>query len=111
MVQPGSRPCDAGCRVVRSTEKLYGISPTGDVGLLIIHRGALFLAIIVGTLFAIVDPGVRRAMSGVVAVSVLGFLFLYVRAGMPEGALRTIAIVDLVAVVPLCFVAWAAWRG
>ena len=91
------------------TERLYDLSPTGDVGLLIIHRGALFLAIIVAVLFAIFDPATRRAASVIVAVSMVGFLFVYARAGFPEGALRTIALADFVALIPLIFVSWKAW--
>ena len=91
-------------------ERLYGVAPDGDVGLLIVHRGALFLAILVTSLFAMFNPAVRRAASVIVAISVVGFLFAYARAGMPEGALRTIAIADLVALAPLALVSWAAWR-
>ena len=91
------------------TQRMYDIAPGGDVGILIVHRGALFLAIIVTALFAAFDPAVRRAASVIVAVSVIGFLFVYIRANMPPGALRTIAIADLVAVLPLVFVTWNAW--
>lgn len=93
------------------TQRLYDVSPDGDVGLLIVHRGALFLAILVTSLIALFDPEVRRAAFVIVAISVAGFLFAYVRAGMPDGALRTIAIVDLIALLPLAFVGWAAWRS
>jgi len=91
------------------TQRMYDIAPHGDVGILIVHRGALFLAIIVTALFAALDPAVRRAASVIVAVSVIGFLFVYVRANMPPGALRTIAIADFVALLPLAFVTWNAW--
>jgi hypothetical protein len=93
------------------TEKLYGISPTGDVGILTIHRGALFLAILAAALMAVFDPATRRMASIIVAISVVGFLFVYARAGMPAGALRSIALVDLIAVIPLIFVSYHAWRA
>jgi len=92
------------------TEQLYGLSPTGDVGLLIVHRGGLFLAVIVACFIAIAEPPVRRAISGIVAISVVGFLFVYVRGAMPEGALRTIAIADCIALAPLAFVTLQAWK-
>jgi len=34
------------------TETLYGVPPTGATGMLLIHRGASFLAIVAVTLFA-----------------------------------------------------------
>lgn len=92
-------------------ETLYGISPQDDLGLLIVHRGALFLAIVVASLFGMMHPASRRLAAVVVAISVLGFLWLYAGAGFPDGALRTIAIVDAIALVPLAIVSIAAWRG
>jgi hypothetical protein len=46
----------------------------------------------------------------VVAISVVSFLWLYFRAGMPSGPLKTIALVDLVGLAPLLLVVWSAWR-
>ncbi len=90
--------------------RLYGVDPAGDVGVLIVHRGALFLAIVVLCLFAAVDPVARRATSLAVAISVVAYLILYVWSGQPQGSLRTVALVDLVALVPLGFVLFGAWR-
>ena len=92
------------------TQRLYSVSPTGDVGVLIVHRGALFLGIVVACLWAWIDPGARRALSIIVSISVVGFLFVYWRAGLPAGSLRTIAIADLIALLPLGYVIYAAWR-
>ena len=91
-------------------EQLYGVSPTGDLGVLIAHRGALFLAIVAACVLAVFDPPARRALSVVVAISVIGFLALYLRAGAPSGPLRTIAIVDAATLLPLALVVVAAWR-
>lgn len=90
--------------------KLYGFDGQDVLGVLLVHRGALFLALICACAFALFDPAVRRAASVIVAVSVVGFLVVYVRAGMPVGALRTVAIIDLVALVPLLWVLISAWR-
>lgn len=92
-------------------KRLYGIEPGDDLGVLIAHRGALFLAILTLCLFAIVSPGARRAASLATAVSVIGFLIVYARAGMPRGPLVQIAIGDLIALPPLALVLWAAWRN
>jgi len=45
-----------------------------------------------------------------VTLSVVGFLVVYVRAGMPGGALRTIARADLLGLAPLAVVLLDAWR-
>lgn len=91
-------------------QTLYGASPEGATGLLLTHRGATFLAIVVAAVWAAFDPSVRRLCTIVVAIAILGYLFLYVRAGLPAGPLRTIAAADAFAVAPLLLVAWAAWR-
>jgi hypothetical protein len=90
---------------------LYGTAPEGSAGLLLTHRGATFLAIVVGCVWAAFDPSVRRLCTVVAAVAVLSYLFLYARAGMPEGPLRTIAAVDAFALVPLLLVTCSAWRS
>jgi hypothetical protein len=94
-----------------SLRKLYGIEPQGDLGVLLTHRGALFLAVVVLCVFGVLDPAARRAASVAVGISVLGFLVVYVRAGFPQGALRTIALVDTIALVPLIVVIVTAWRS
>ena len=89
---------------------LYGIAPEGPTGLLLTHRGATFLAIVVAAVWAAFDPSVRRLGTVVVGIAVLGYLLLYARAGMPEGPLRTIAAADALALAPLLLVTWSAWR-
>lgn len=91
-------------------ERLYGVSPTGDLGVLIAHRGALFLAIVAACVLAVFDSPARRALGMIVATSVIGFLILYLRAGAPAGPLRMIAMVDAAALAPLTFVIVAARR-
>lgn len=90
-------------------ETLYGTSATGDAGVLLVHRGALFLAVVVLCIFAAIEPSARRAASLVLGISVLGFLAVYTMAGMPAGALRIIALADAVALLPLGWVMWQAW--
>jgi hypothetical protein len=91
-------------------ETLYGIPPTGPTSLLLTHRGATFLAIVVAAVWAAFDPSARRLCTVILAIAVLGYLVLYVRAGMPEGPLRTIAAADALALAPLALVMWSAWR-
>ena len=88
---------------------LYGAEPTGDVGVLLVHRGALFLAVMVAAVYAMLNPEARKLASIVVAISMVGFLAVYVRAGMPAGELRKIAVADLVGLIPLGIVLWGAW--
>ncbi len=88
---------------------LYGVDAAGDLGVLLVHRGALFAAIVAVCLYAAWEPTARRAASLVVGVSIVGFLLVYTLAGAPSGSLRLIALADLVALVPLAFVTWKAW--
>jgi len=92
-------------------ERLYGAAADGAVGPLLVHRGALFLAVLAAAFFAAFDPPSRRVAAAVVAISVVGFLAVYARAGLPPGPLRTIAGVDAAALLPLALVTFAAWRG
>ena len=91
-------------------EQLYGVAPEGPTGLLLTHRGATFLAIVVAAIWAAFDPSVRRLCTVAVAIAVISYLILYIRAGLPEGPLRTIAAADAFALAPLLFVTWSAWR-
>lgn len=91
-------------------QTLYGTAPEGATALLLTHRGATFLAIVVAAAWAAFDPSVRRLCTVAVAIAVLSYLFLYVRAGLPEGPLRTIAAADALALAPLLLVTWSAWR-
>ena len=93
------------------TETLYGVPPTGATGVLVVHRGALFLAVFVVAVFAAFSPEARKAATLVVGISVVGFLVVYAMAGAPQGPLRTIAVVDVLALLPLAFVTWRAWQG
>lgn len=92
------------------TARLYGVAPHGPLALLLAHRGALFLAVALVALLAAVSPEARRAAALVTGVSVISFLVLYARAGLPEGPLRTIATVDALALAPLAFVIVDALR-
>ncbi len=90
---------------------LYGVEAAGDLGVLLIHRGALFLAIVIVCLYAAWEPSSRRAASLVVGISVVSFLVIYAFAGAPSGSLRLIALADVLALGPLVLVSWNAWRG
>ena len=93
----------------RLAERLYGIAPGGDLGVLIAHRGVLFAGVAGAALTGALHVPSRRLAAAVVGLSVVGFLLTYTRAGMPEG-LRTIALADLAALVPLALVTVAAFR-
>ena len=91
------------------TEKLYGVAAEDTTGLLLIHRGALFLGIVVVSLFAAFHADGRPAASIVVTISMIGFLLVYLKAGLPSGPLRKIAIVDFIGLIPLAIVLWDVW--
>jgi hypothetical protein len=90
--------------------RLYGLELAGDPRVLLVHRSALFLALVVLCVFALVEPGARRAAGVTVAISVVAYLVVYAQAGLPSGALRRVALVDTFALVPLVIVLVAAWR-
>lgn len=74
---------------------MYRLQADNPLFLLMRHRAALFVVILVIALWAMVDPGARRLASVALAISMLSFLWLYWQAGSPP-ALRTIALVDLI---------------
>ena len=88
---------------------LYGIRADNPLFLLMHHRAALFLAVFVACLWAAWRPDARQLAGIVTAISMLGFLWLYWRAGAPT-ALRTIALVDLIGLPFLAFALWGAFR-
>jgi hypothetical protein len=89
---------------------LYGVEPGSIAFLLLHHRAALFAVVVVMCLWALADPGVRRMASVAAALSMGSFILLWLGSGSPP-ALRTIAIADLVGLLPLAWVGWAAFRS
>ncbi|MEM9073196.1 MAG: hypothetical protein AAGE52_32120 [Myxococcota bacterium] len=86
------------------------MEPGGELSVLLTHRAALFLALVVLSGFALFDTGVRRAASVTLGISVVAFLVVYGAVGAPDGALRKIAIADGIALAPLALVVVSAWR-
>lgn len=87
---------------------LYGVAPGSPLFLLLHHRAALFLAVLVVCAWAAWRPEVRPLASVAVAVSMVSFLWLYAAAGQPQ-ALRQIAVADLVGLPFLAVAAWLAF--
>ena len=88
--------------------RLYRLSPDNPLFLLLHHRAALFAAVFLLALWAVIDPSVRRAASLVTAVSMVSFLILWLQAGAPD-ALRTIARVDMIGIPILALAVWRAF--
>lgn len=88
--------------------KLYGIAPGNALFLLMHHRAALFLAILVICVWSAFDTTPRRMASVAVAISMVSFLALYWLQGAPP-ALRQIALVDLIGLPALCYAIWKAF--
>jgi hypothetical protein len=89
-------------------KRMYGVDDSGPLGLILAHRGVLFLAVASVCVLAAVNAEARIAATLVTSISVIGFLIAYVLAGSPK-RLRTIAIVDAVALAPLAFVVADIW--
>lgn len=87
-------------------ERLYGVAAGTETFLLLQHRAALFLVVLVICVWAAVRPEVRPLGLVAVAISMVSFLALYVAGGAPA-SLRTIALADMIG---LPFLAIAAWQ-
>ena len=87
--------------------RLYGISPTDTTLLVLMRHRALLLALVgILCLWASWSASARPAALLAAAINVVGFLGFYALYGAPVGALRTIALADLVAIPPLAYAAW-----
>lgn len=89
-------------------ERFYAVPAEGDIGLLMQHRAALFVAVLAAILAAAIHVPSRKIATIVVAVSMLTFLWLFLRGGSPA-RLRTIFLADLAGLAPLALVVWDAW--
>jgi len=88
--------------------RLYDAAP-GETGFVLLrHRAALFLLVVIIAVWAAVDPAVRRLAVVAVSVSMVSFLVLFARAGRP-GVLRPIAVADMIGLAPLAVVFWGAF--
>jgi hypothetical protein len=88
--------------------RLYGMQTSDPLYVLMHHRAALFLAVLVTCLWCAFDPAPRRLGAVVVAISMLAFLALYFANGSPA-SLHQIAITDLIGLPALGYVLWRAF--
>lgn len=88
--------------------KLYGVNTGDPLFVLMHHRAALFLAVVVTCIWCAIDPTPRKLGVVLVAISMLSFLALYFANGSPT-ALRQIAIADVIGLPALAYVAWKAF--
>lgn len=89
--------------------RLYGMESDGALKVMLTHRGVLFAAVLVACVYAAMIPEARQLASLVVAISLVGFLIVYAGASAPKGPLRSVALVDTVALIPLALVCADAW--
>ena len=88
---------------------LYGVEPGSATFLLLQHRAALFLVVLVVSAWAAWRPEVRPLASVAVAISMISFLCLYAANGQPQ-ALRQVAVADLIGLPFLAVAAWLAFK-
>ena len=86
---------------------LYGVDQASDTSVLMQHRAALFIMIVVICAWAAMRPETRTLASVAVGISMGSFLIIWWASGMPAH-LRTIAIADLAGLPVLLFAAWQA---
>ena len=89
---------------------LYQLDSANPLFLLMQHRAALFVAVFALCIWSAFDPQPRRAAVVLTAISMLSFLALYIINGSPT-PLKTIAMVDLLGLPFLAFVAWKAFAA
>jgi hypothetical protein len=89
-------------------QRMYGVEEGGPLGVILTHRGVLFLAVAAVCVLAAFVPGERVAAALVVSISILGFLATYLLGGSPK-QLRTIALIDTIALAPLAVVLIDVW--
>jgi len=92
----------------RLRQRMYGVTEDSTLAAILSHRGVLFLAVAVACGYAAFDPASRQLAAIVAAISVPGFLAIYAASGMPK-RLRSIALIDLIAVAPLAWAVADAW--
>jgi hypothetical protein len=87
--------------------RLYGVSPA-DTALLVLLRHRAVLLALVGLLclWAAAAETVRPAALAAAALNLASFLAFMALYGNPAGPLRTVALVDLIALAPLAVAAW-----
>lgn len=89
--------------------RLYGVNSGDPLFLLMHHRAALFLTVVVACIWCAIDPTPRRLGAVLVTISMVSFLILYFTNGSPV-ALKQIAIADLIGLPALAYVAWKAFN-
>ncbi len=89
-------------------QRMYGVAADGPLGVILAHRGVLFLAVSAVCVLAAFVPGARVAAALVVSISVLGFLVTHLLGGSPK-QLRSIALIDTIALAPLALVLIDVW--
>jgi len=89
-------------------KRMYGVDDSGPLGLILVHRGVLFLAVACVCILAALNADARTAALLVTSISVIGFLLAYALHGAPK-RLRTIALVDAVALLPLAIAGLDLW--
>lgn len=106
-------PPSAATFLPRFRRRLYGgIDESGPLGIILIHRGVLFLAVFAACVFAAFNVDAREVASVVTTISVVGFLLVYLSAApASRRPLRNVAAADAIGLVPLAIVLFDAWSA
>lgn len=90
--------------------RLYGVEQGSATFVLMHHRAALFLVIVILCLWSVVRSEVRPLAGACVAVSMLSFIGIWWMAGNPA-SLRSIATADILGLPFLAAAVWSAIRS
>jgi hypothetical protein len=90
--------------------KMYGVERGSGNFILMHHRAALFLVIVVICVWAIFRPDVRPLATIAVGISMASFVLIWWLSGMAP-QLKTIAIADMIGLPVLLLAGWFALKG
>jgi hypothetical protein len=90
--------------------RLYGVAPTDSTLILILRHRAVLLALVGALcLWAAVSESTRPAALVAASLNLASFLAFYLLHASFAGPLRTVALVDAVALIPLAVAAWGTF--
>ena len=91
----------------RALTRLYGVAAEDSTMLVLLrHRAALLALVGLLCAWAVLSPSIRPAALFAAGFNIVTFLVMFAASGAPTGPLRTVALVDAVAIAPWLLAAW-----
>lgn len=91
----------------RALTRLYGVAAEDSTMLVLLrHRAALLALVGLLCAWAAFAPSIRPATIFAAGFNIVSFLVMFAVYGAPPGPLRTVALVDAMAIAPWVLAAW-----